>query len=116
MPAVACVACQRLSAGRFGGDQTGAVPVSGGIRAAGSMKPRRHSCFLDVAGIDLPHPPGLGREQHYEPTLSKVGQCVHESVDEVAVILAPPQDHCVDDVAVFLVLELVSTDLLYRQT
>src|SRR5450756_1249574 len=80
------------------------------------MKPGRHGCLLDVAGIDLPHPPSLGSVQHDELTLRQVGQRVHQSVDEVAVILAPPQDPRIDDVAVVLVLELGATDLLDRQT
>jgi hypothetical protein len=54
--------------------------------------------LVDVAGLDVPVATGLGREQPDHAAVGQVGQAVDERVDQVAVVLAPPQQDDVDDV------------------
>src|SRR5664280_3255797 len=80
------------------------------------MKPCSQGCLLDVAGIDVPHTASLGSEQDDEPAFREVGQSINESVHEVPVVLTPPQNHCICDVAVVLFLKFGATDTLDRET
>src|SRR5450631_3250562 len=80
------------------------------------MKPCGQSCLLDVAGIDVTQTASLGSEQDNEPALGKIGQSINESVNEVSVVLTPPQNHCICDVAVVLFLKFGATQTLDRET
>ena len=79
------------------------------------MQPCGQGSFLDVAGVDVPHAAGLGRKEHDKTTLGKVGESIHQRVHEVAVILAPPQNHRICDVAVVLFLQFGATEPLDGQ-
>ena len=80
------------------------------------MKPCRQSCLLNVARIDVPPTASLGSEQDDEPALGKVGQAINESVNEIPIVLTPPQNHCICDIAIVLFLKFGATQTLDRET
>ena len=57
----------------------------------------------DVARLDVPGPAGLGGQQPDHAAVAEGDQRVDQRVDQVAVVVAPPQQHGVDDVVVVLV-------------
>jgi hypothetical protein len=79
------------------------------------MKPRRKRCFLNVTGVDMAYTAGFGRQQNDEPTLGKVGESIYESIHEVAVILTPPKDNRICDVAIVLLDQFGATKILNGQ-
>ena len=64
----------------------------------------------DVGRLDVAVAPGLGREQPDDAVVGEDADGVDERVDEVAVLVAPPQHHDVDDVVVVLVDQLGAGD------
>ena len=55
------------------------------------------------AASTVPGRPTLGVSSQIDAAADEVGQRVDEAVDQVAVVVAPPQQHRVDDVAVVAV-------------
>ena len=68
-----------------------------GAGAAGARQAGGGRRLVDVARLDVPVAAGLGREQPDDAVVGEVGERVDEGVHEVAVVLAPPQQHDVDD-------------------
>ena len=60
----------------------------------------------DVGRIDCFWPTYLGGEQPDRAAADQISEGVHQGVDEVTISLAPPQDHCLDDIAVIAVDEV----------
>ncbi len=66
------------------------------------------------AGSTRVRPPDLRREQPDGAAPDQVGQRVDEAVDQVAVLVAPPQQHGVHDVAVVTVDHVAVDGVLDR--
>ena len=66
-------------------------------------RPAIGAASADVGGVDRAGSADLGREQPDRAATDEVGQRVDEAVDEVTVVVAPPQQDRVDDVAVVAV-------------
>ncbi|EGJ77659.1 hypothetical protein STTU_4872 [Streptomyces sp. Tu6071] len=88
------------------GDQTGADPVLADTRALGlgeSGGPRR---VVDVARLDVPVPARFRGQEQDEVTVVDQLRGVDQRVRQVAVLVAEPEDHGVDEVLVVLVHQL----------
>src|SRR3546814_8237898 len=88
------------SVGRLGGDQAGGGPLAAdrGGRRLGQARDRGGlGDVRRVHGVGATH---LGGEQPDDATTDQVGQGVHECVDQVAVVITPPEQYGVHDVAV----------------
>src|SRR6201999_1684072 len=85
------------------GDEAGGRPVGadGSRRGEGETGDRRG--LGDVCGGDGVGPADLGGEQPDDASADQVGQRVDQPVDQVAVLVAPPEHDDVDDVAVVAV-------------
>src|SRR6476620_11169989 len=94
---------ERTSVRRLGSHQPGGGPVPGHRGGRGRGQPRDGCRLGHVGGVDGTRAPHLRGQQPDRATVHQVGEGVHERVDEVAVVLAPPQQDGVDHIAVVAV-------------
>ena len=65
----------------------------------------------DVAGLDVARTAGLGHEQPDDAVVGQRGDRVHQGVDEIAVVLAPPQEDDVGHLVGVLVDHLAAREV-----
>src|SRR6476619_2155363 len=85
------------------GYEPGGRPVLADPCGGGHAEARDRGRLRDVRRVDRVGPADLRGEQPDRPAGGQVGQRVHERVDEVPVVAAPPQHDRVDHVAVVAV-------------
>src|SRR4051812_24018310 len=87
------VSAALLGPARLRRDEPGAGPLGAGTRAAGARQSGGRGGLVDVARLDVSVTSGLRREQPHDAAVAEVGERVDERVDEIAVALAPPDEH-----------------------
>ena len=75
-------------------------------------EPRRRRGLGDLAGLDVPAPPGLRGQHPDHAVLGERADRVDQGVDEIAVALPPPDQDQVDDLVGVLVEQFVAAPLL----
>ena len=111
MPSILPAGRRQRRALRLGGDELVRAPVLGGVEGARGVQPRGDGRLVDVAGVDLVAG-GLGGEQHDEAPVVEDPDHVDERVAEVAVAVAPPEEHGIGPAGVVLVLDLGAAEVL----
>ncbi len=90
----------------LGGDQPGGRPFLA-HRCRRGLRQASDGCSLgDVGGVHGSRSADLGGEQPDGSTAHEIGQGVDEGIDEISVVLAPPEKDGVHDIAVVRVNEV----------
>ena len=87
------------------GDQSSALPVATGTHRGCLLQARGRRGVGDVLGFDMTVASRFGREEPHDAMIGQRPDRIHERIDEIAVVLAPPDEDHVHDIVVVLIDE-----------